>query len=442
MTTRDDLGLNLTGANATSREAYGRSLRQFQCYIGDPVAAINDAIAESPGFTMAHVFKAYMHLLGTEPAGFAVARECLAAASALKADARETAHIAAASALVNNRWHAASRILEDIAIAEPLDALALQAGHGIDFFTGHARMLRDRIARALPAWDKSMPGYHALLGMHAFGLEETGDYAQAERQGRAGVALEPRDGWSWHAVAHALEMQGRYQDGIAWLESGREIWPRESFFAVHNWWHLAVYHLEAGDLHAALSLFDGPINGTRSTVILEMIDASAMLWRLHLRGVELGTRWNALADNWSAVADSGNYAFNDAHAMMAFVGAGRRDDQARVLAAQDRAMARDDDNAAFTRDVGRPVALAIQAFGVGHWNEALDRLRGVRSIAARFGGSHAQRDLIDLTMVEAALRSGRRDMARALAAERVALKPASPLARLLARRATGTKAAA
>ena len=129
-----------------------------------------------------------------------------------------------------------------------------------------------------------------------------------------------------------------------------------------------------------------------------MIDASAMLWRLHLRGVDVGDRWQAVADAWEPVADAGNYAFNDAHAAMAFVGAGRPQSLARVIEAQMQAMARGDDNAAFTRDVGRPVVLAIKAFGDGNYAETVWRLREVRNIAHRFGGSHAQRDLIDLTL--------------------------------------------
>ena len=303
-------------------------------------------------------------------------------------------------------------------------------------------MLRDRIARALPAWSEGMPGYHAVLGMHAFGLEETGDYVGAERQGRRGVEIEPRDGWAQHSVAHVMEMQGRQKDGIAWMRANPDAWSHDSFFAVHNWWHLALYHLDLGEIDEVLALFDGPIYGTRSSVVLDMIDASALLWRLFLRGVNVDDRWNAVADNWEPIASAGTYAFNDVHAVMAFVGAGRQEATARVLAAQTEAMRGMTDNATFPREVGHPVTKAIKAFGDGDYPETVRLLRPVRNIANRFGGSHAQRDLLDLTLIEAAFRSGQRALAMALAAERIAIKPTSPLARLFVDRASALPQAA
>jgi hypothetical protein len=278
--------------------------------------------------------------------------------------------------------------------------------------------------------------------MQAFGLEESGHYVEAERNGRKAVEIEPRDAWAQHAVAHVLEMQGRQREGINWMRANTEGWSRESFFAVHNWWHLALYHLELGEIDEVLDLFDGPIYGARSRVTLDMVDASAMLWRLHLRGIALGDRWDAVADAWEPVADAGLYAFNDAHAMMAFVGSGRRKSAQRVLAAQIDAMRRAGDNAAFTREVGHPVTLAIHAFGEGSYSETMRHLRSVRNIANRFGGSHAQRDVFDLTLIEASLRSGQQAVAAALTAERAALKPHSPLARLFVERAVGMAKAA
>ena len=165
-----------------------------------------------------------------------------------------------------------------------------------------------------------------------------------------------------------------------------------------------------------------------------MVDASAILWRLYLGGIDVGDRWTALAANWPKVG-AGNYAFNDAHAMMAFVGAGLGAPAWTLLEAQREAMHGTDDNAAFTRDVGHPLTLAIKAFGEGSYAEAIRLIRPIRSIAHRFGGSHAQRDVVDLTLIEAALRASDGALARALTAERSTARPDSPLSALFSRRA-------
>ncbi|MER9579885.1 tetratricopeptide repeat protein [Mesorhizobium sp. M0189] len=440
MAVRDAFGLALSGATEAGFSSYSRAVRELQCFIGDPVGSVDRAIAENPGFVMAHVFKGYLFGLATEREATAVAKACHEAALPLAATTREQAHVAALGHLAEGRWHAAARMLEDIAIEFPLDALALQTGHQIDFFTGNARMLRDRIGSALPSWQSGMPGYHAILGMQAFGLEEMGDYARAERLGRMAVDLEPRDGWAQHAVAHVMEMQSRQKDGILWMRANPEAWTRESFLQVHNWWHLALFHYDLGETDEVLTLYDGPIYGERSTLALNMVDASAILWRLHLGGVDVGDRWTALAANWLPKASAGNYAFNDAHAMMAFVGAGLEAPARGLLEAQREAMQGKDDNAGFTRDVGHPLTLAIKAFGDGNYAETIRLIRPIRAIAHRFGGSHAQRDVIDLTLIEAALRSGDGALARALAAERALARPDSPLSALFSRRATALAA--
>lgn len=416
-------GLALTGANGAALDAYHAAQNEFRCFIGDPAALAQQAIDAAPGMPMAYAFKAWLHLLGTEPGGTAVALEACAAAEGLPADERERLHLIAARALAEGHWSRAGRALEDLTARHPRDLLALQAGHQVDFFTGDARMLRDRIARALPAWDRAMPGYHALLGMHAFGLEETGDYARAESEGRDAVALEPRDSWGWHAVAHVHEMRNDAQAGVAWLAPNAATWSNGSFLAVHNWWHLALFQLELGRVDDVLRLYDDTIGGPGSSVILDLVDQTALLWRLQLRGVALGDRWQPVADRWQAAGAPGRYAFNDMHMMMAFVGAGRVAAQIEVLAAQQEALARGDDNAGFTRLVGCAATEAVQAWGRGDFAGCVDRLRGIRSTAHRFGGSHAQRDVLDLTLVAAAERAGEQDLAVALAFERRALRP-------------------
>jgi tetratricopeptide (TPR) repeat protein len=431
MTMRDYANHPASGATADSVAAFEQACHELRCYVGDPVASVERALAASPDMTMAHALKAWLHLLGTEPCGPPVARECLRVAGALPATARERGHLRAVGLLADGHWSAAARVLEDVSIDHPRDALALQAGHLLDFFTGDARMLRDRIARALPAWSTALPGHHALLGMYAFGLEECGEYAQAERHGRASVELEPRDGWGWHAVAHVMEMQGRIDHGIAWLRADPDAWSRDSSFAVHNWWHLALFQLERGDVEEAMRLFDGPIDGHASPLAIDLIDATALLWRLHLRGIDVGRRWDGVADRWAPLSGEGNYAFNDWHAMMAFVGAGRGKAQRAVIESlQIVARTGEGDSAVFAREVGLDAARAVQAFGQGRYADAVGLLRPLRHRAHRFGGSHAQRDLLDLTLLEAAIRAGQQSLASALAAERAARRPESPLNRL------------
>jgi len=434
MTVIDRNGYRVSGASTESLAPFEQATNELLCMVDDPVASVERALALTPQMPIAHALKAWLHLLGTEPAGNPIALAACDAGDALPADERERAHLAAARALALGRWREAGLRLEDLSARWPRDSLALQVGHQIDFFRGDSRLLRDRIARALPAWQPAMPGYHALLGMHAFGLEEMGDYAAAEAQGRRAVELQSRDSWAWHAVAHVHEMRNATQEGIAWLEPARAVWSRGSFLGTHNVWHLALFHLERDAHDQVLRLYDEAIGGTGSQVVLDLIDASAMLWRLHLRGVALGNRFASLADRWAAVGGAGTYAFNDLHAMIAFVGADRPRDRRALLDAQAAALERDTDNAVFTREVGRAATLAVQAFGAGDFAQAVQLLRQIRSGAHRFGGSHAQRDLLDLTLIEAALRSDDAPLAAALVAERQALRPKSPLARRLAQR--------
>ncbi len=431
----DALGHPTSGATPAAVDHYEQAAHELRCLVGDPVASIDRALAEAPGMSVAHTLRAWLHLLGTEASALGTAREAAAAAARHAGTERERMHAQAAALVAQGHWRAAARLLEDLSAQHPRDLLALQAGHQVDFFTGDSRMLRDRIARVRPHWNDAMPGHHAVLAMHAFGLEETGDYAQAERTGRRAIELQPRDTWAWHAVAHVHEMRNAPKEGIAWLEPHAAHWSHDSFFAVHNWWHLALFKLEQDRHDEVLAMYDAAIGGPGSGVVLDMIDQSALLWRLALRGVDVGDRWKPLAERWAPHASAGNYAFNDLHAMVAFASAGRSDLAARLRDAQRTALSDDGDNRAFTAEVGEPAARAVQAFVAGDFAASVELLRSIRSGAHRFGGSHAQRDLLDLTLIEAALRSGDRSLAQALSAERAAMRPASPMAQRFVARA-------
>src|SRR5690606_11231906 len=279
------------------------------------------------------------------------------------------------------------------------------------------------------------PGYGYLLGMHAFGLEEMGQYPEAEASGRRAVELNPRDTWAIHAVAHVLEMQGRLDDGIQFLSTRTKDWSENNGFAFHNWWHLALYYLERADYDRVLSLYDNAIHPKPTGVAMELVDGAALLWRLHLRGVDVGKRWDDVADSYEPWAADGYYPFNDMHAAMAFVATERWDLLATVIQTLAARSADSDSGARQIREVGLPVARAIEAFGRGDYATAVNLLRDVRLVAQRFGGTCAKRDVLDLTMIEAGLRDGQFALAENFANERRAAKPASPLAAWFLRRA-------
>lgn len=425
MTMHDGEGHALTGATAEARDLFEHALDLQRCYLGDPLEAIDKTIAAAPGFAMAHMTRGWMNAIGTEPRGFANARQSHANAVPLVKTPREQAHLEALGQLANGHFHRAGATLQRLSIDHPRDLLALQIGHHIDFFVGDARMMRDRIARALPEWSEDRPGYHLLPAMHAFGLEECGNYAEAEREGRRAAALHPGDSWAQHAVAHVMEMQGRLKEGLAWMCDDPELWSKDSLLAIHNWWHTALYHFDLGEIDEVLALYDGPIFGARPPFALPLGDAAALLWRLMLRGVDVGERWNDLADLWAQVEGRSLYAFNDAHAVMAYVGAGRPVKAAEILAALEEAAAGDNSNAIFSGQVALPVARAFVAFGDGDHARCAALLLPVIPIAQRFGGSHAQRDVLDLTLIEAAFRAGDKALARAVTAERKAARPHS-----------------
>ena len=139
--------------------------------------------------------------------------------------------------------------------------------------------------------------------MDAFGLEESGHYGQALDAGLAAVEANPDDVWAIHAVVHTYEMQGRVDEGIGFLRSDRTRWESGNLFTVHNWWHLALYELEAGRPERALAIYDAEIHHAGSLgVPIEMLDASALLWRLLLDGIDTGGRFGPLADAWAPKA--------------------------------------------------------------------------------------------------------------------------------------------
>ena len=398
-------------------------------FAGDAVGAISELLAEHPDFVMGHCFKAGLLTQAMETRIYDDMLASVVAAEALwdAANARERGHIEAVRAWVEGDFHGAVEHWGSVLVAYPRDLLALQLVHLSDVLLGHIAEQRDCVASVLPQWDEGVPGYGYVLGFYAFGLEESRDFSHAEETGRRAVAINPKDAYAIHAVAHVMEMQGRQAGGIWWMTSREDDWAHGNF-ASHLWWHLSLFHLDLGQIDRVLEIFDQNLRSSNTSGDkYEELDAAALLWRLKLLDVDVGDRWSDLADKWERSATDTLYAFNDVHAMMTFVGDGRDDAAERVVNATERyANQSNDANVAMTRDIGLPFCCALQAFAKGDYDETVERLLPMRYRTHRLGGSHTQRDVIAWTLVEAALRAGRFELARSLANERTADKPTSP----------------
>ncbi len=265
-----------------------------------------------------------------------------------------------------------------------------------------------------------------MLSFLGFGLEEAGDYERWEATAREAAELEPYGYWPHHAVSHVLEMTGRPAEGLAWMASREPFWSgKDNTNRVHIWWHKALFHVELGDYASALDIYDGPIMATQRPIGLSLTNASALLWRLETLGFDAGDRWQALSALWDGHNDGRLCVFTDVHAAMAALRAGNGASVDRLLGAM-RATAADGTEAApIYRDIGLPVVLGLRAFHHGDYAQAVEHLLPARFDLWKMGGSHAQRDVIDWTLTEAAVRAGLRDVALSLAHERLGSRPDS-----------------
>ncbi len=429
----DMQGLSLTGSTEATAN-YDRAMGNLVRFQAEVVESQASARAADPRCAMAGAFGAYLSLMSTEATSVADARDALASIEGDRhaLTAREQSHLAAAAQWLAGDMMGAGATLAEISLRCPRDLLALAVGHQIDFFTGNAGNLRDRIGRALWAWTPDDPHFGFLQGMYAFGLEECNLYGLSEQMAQSAVETNPDDVWGIHAMVHTYEMQGRIAEGVRFMHDRHANWATGNFLNVHNSWHFALYLLEGADVPGALAVYDRVLHHDGSEdVALELLDASALLWRLHLEDEAVGDRWRSLADAWGRLLTPGYYPFNDMHAAMAFVGAGDFE-RARGLVMDLEAVVEKGDRETtswfMTSRVGLPVCRSLVAFGEGAYERVLDELWPVRCRLHEFGGSHAQRDAMERTLLEAAVRVPRSDVALALINERLGVRESSTYA--------------
>jgi tetratricopeptide (TPR) repeat protein len=300
---------------------------------------------------------------------------------------------------------AALAVLDASLADEPLDLLALKLGHALSFLVGRTDAMRRSVERVLPEWERfGAEGLGPVLGCHAFALEETGELEAAEAVGRRALRIEPRDAWGAHAVAHVLHASGRVEDGLAWLDEVRGCLEGANNFAGHVWWHRALMMISAGRADEALALHDSGVAPHLGRDYRDLVNSATLLYRLERVGVDVGARWDALADLAMARIGEHLLGFPDVHHVLALVGARRIGDAERfVRSMQVRALGAEGTEATVLRDVAVPAARAFVLLGRDP-ARARDLLVALEPELGRLGGSRAQREIFGLVRADAEAR--------------------------------------
>jgi tetratricopeptide (TPR) repeat protein len=433
---KDAQGQLVTGATVESVALYDQAVRAFSIGYGDVAGLFDAARQVAPDFVMAHLGKAWLLAFARDPAITPHAQPLLDLAQRQPMNERERAHFAALQHAVVGALGRSVAILDRHLMRYPRDLLAHQIAVFFDQFLGRSRWIRDRTARALLLWPNDVAGHDVLLTFHGFGLEETGEYARAEEESRRALDVEPNNSFAHHTVAHVMEMTGRPEDGVGWMLAREPFWAQpEHFLQGHLWWHNALCYLELGQYDRALALYDGPIMAVQRPLAAALTNSTALLWRLQALGRDVAGRWEALAEQWQEHADGRHSVFFDMHAAMAELGAGRERQVEQRLTAMRRTAAGGDEAATTYAEVGIPLVEGLAAFQRGRYDAAVDLLMAARFELWRIGGSHAQRDVVDWTLTEAAVRGGLRDVALALTNERLNGRPRSAVNRYFLQRA-------
>ncbi len=312
----------------------------------------------------------------------------------------------------------------------PQDFLSLKLANAFRFMTGEPEKMLATTSKALGAMKREHPGYGFVLGLHAFGLEETGAFQAAEEIGRQAVAIESCDAWAVHAVAHVMEMGGRTGDGAQWLAGSRPLWPLCNNFGFHLAWHLALFQIEEGESDAALDLYDREIRPTQTDDFRDMANAVSMLWRLQQMGIDVGPRWEGLREIAHARRTDTSYVFASLHYLLALIGSGDRDGAIELVEnLRLSAAANDDQDQARVADqVGIALAEAVLCL---HGNGRPDRNFGDLALELNaIGGSRAQRDVFVRTLMLSAAESGSADAYAAVKRVRSLLKSEDSFVRL------------
>jgi len=416
---------SLTDDDATL-DSWNKTQLGFLAHAAVTPEHLGNVLANAPDFALGQAVKGLFCLLLGRREMFHAAQDALVAAQKAARETppsiRETTFVSALETWVAGRPVEAVQVLETGLRTNPDDVLAMKLSHAIRFVLGDSAGMRRSIERVLPAYGSDHPGYGYLLGCHAFSLEETGAFDQAESAGRKALELAPDDAWGLHAVAHVHDMTGHAARGLDWLTGRESAWAHCNNFRYHVWWHKALMHLDLGQIDVVLDLYDHKVRADHTDDYRDISNGTALLMRLELEGVDIGNRWQEMAELSAARTEDGCLIFADLHYLLALTGDGRKTDAAHLIdrIRHDAQSGHDTTSQRMARP-GLEAALGLQAFSDARYGEAFGHLCDARTNMQLAGGSHAQRDVFERMTIDAGLRAGMFEQAGALLDQRQAL---------------------
>ena len=425
----DPYGLPLTTASDAARDAHARGLDRVLTQYDGIVEAFEEAIAADPGFALAHVGRAQGLLLRGETAA---AAEALATAESLAGGvtAREASQIAFYRTLMTRPIEAAIAALEAHVEAWPRDAMVLNTNANPNGLLGSSGQVGQK-ARLAAMMDRLAPHYGEdwwFASAHAMALNETGQHAAARSRIEVSFARRPDSAWVAHSRAHLCYEQGEGDAARAFLREWLRAYPRGGVLHGHLHWHLALGELEAGETEAALALYRAAfsLEGGSGTARQKLQDASSFLWRWELAGQPRDdAAWMALRDFARAHFPRPGIAFADLHVMLAEAVAG----DAAALESRIAQMAALAEAGRYPSGPVIPaVSRAFLAYGRRDFASVIETLEPLLPQSERIGGSRAQTDLVEFTLLRACAEAGRAEDARRILEARRAGPAAVPVA--------------
>ena len=400
--------LPLSTTSPAARDAYLQGCEAKLTMYPGAIEWFDRAIAADPGFALAHVAKAHLLL---ERGDAAAARSSMAEAKSLAAavSTREASHIAFFDRLVAGDGEGALSALPAHLDAWPHDVVVLGTTaftNGLIGSSGRAGQKRALLA-LLEGLASSYGDDWWFTAHYGMALSENGQREAARPIIDRSLAQNPKNPWAAHARAHLCYEEGDPAAARAFLAAWLPGYPRDGTLYSHLSWHLALGHLEVGDATAALALFgdsfspdvhSGPPRG-------KVNDAVSFLWRWELAGHPRDAgAWRAMHDFANMAFPRAGAAFSDMHIALTQVTAGSEEALAE-RAGQMEALARQGRYP--SGSMVPTVAAAFAAFERQDFAAVIEALEPIVGQLERIGGSRAQLDLVEFTLLKAYLSADR-----------------------------------